>query len=72
MGQWVTDPALSLQWLRLLMWCRFDPWPGNFYMLWVWPKKQKQKLNSEKLFSASTSSSKSVTAGIYYLVPTPT
>ena len=25
--QWVKDPALSLQWLGLLLWCRFNPWP---------------------------------------------
>ena len=36
--QWVKDLALSLQQLRLLLWCGFDPWPGNFYMLQVWPK----------------------------------
>ena len=27
--------ALSLLWLRLLLWCRFDPWPRNFCMLQV-------------------------------------
>ena len=26
------DPVLSLLWLG------FNPWSGNFYMLWVWPK----------------------------------
>ena len=34
-SQWVKDPALSLQWLGLLLWCGFDPWPRNFHMLWV-------------------------------------
>ena len=29
------DPAFSLLWLRSLLWCRFDPWPGNFHMLWA-------------------------------------
>ena len=38
--QWVKDLALSLQWLGLLLWHRFDPWPGNFYMLWAWLKKK--------------------------------
>ena len=28
-AQWVKDPVLSLQWLWLLLWRRFDPWPGN-------------------------------------------
>ena len=35
MELWVKDPALPLQWPR------FDPWPGNFHMLWVWPKQKK-------------------------------
>ena len=38
--QWVKDLALLLQWLDLLLWHRFDPWPGNFYMLWTWLKKK--------------------------------
>ena len=25
--------------LELLLWCGFDPWPGNLCMLRVWPKK---------------------------------
>ena len=33
-------PALSLQQLEFLLWCRFDPWPGNFCMPWAWPKKE--------------------------------
>ena len=28
--QQVKDPPLSLQWLGLLLWCRFSPWPRNF------------------------------------------
>ena len=32
-AQWVKDSALSL------LWCRFNPWPGNFHMLQVGPKK---------------------------------
>ena len=24
-----------------LLWYEFDPWPGNFHMLQVWPKKLK-------------------------------
>ena len=30
------DSALSLVWLR------FDPWPGNFHMPQVQPKKKKE------------------------------
>lgn len=38
--QWVRDPALSLKLLGLLLLCEFDPWPGNFRMPRVWPKKK--------------------------------
>ena len=37
--QWVKDLALSLLWLRLLLWHGFDPWPGNICMPQTWPKK---------------------------------
>ena len=40
-AQWDKDLAVTLLWLWLLQRCRFDPWPGNFCMLGVWPKKQK-------------------------------
>ena len=42
MAQWVKG-LVSLLWLWSLMWCRFDPWSGNFYMLWAQPKKKKKK-----------------------------
>ena len=29
------DLVLSLLWLRLLLWHRFDPWPENFCMPWA-------------------------------------
>ena len=35
MAQWVKDPVLSLQWLGLLLWGGFHPWPGKFHMPWV-------------------------------------
>ena len=35
MAQRVKDLALSL------LWFRFDPWPGNFCMSQVWPKKMR-------------------------------
>ena len=38
----VKDSVLSLLWLR------FDPWPGNFHMLKVWPKKKKKKKKQKK------------------------
>ena len=38
MVQWAKDSALSLQWLRLLLWHRFSPWPGDFHLLQVWPE----------------------------------
>ena len=41
MAQQVMDPVLSLLWLWLLLWHRFDPGLGNFPMLQAWPKKRK-------------------------------
>ena len=38
-AQWVKDPALSLLWLRLLLWCAFDSWPQTICTLWVELKK---------------------------------
>ena len=38
-AQWVKDPELSLWWLRSLLWHRFNLWPRNFCMPWMWPKK---------------------------------
>ena len=35
MVQQIKDPALSLRWRR------FDPWPGNFYMVQAQPKKKE-------------------------------
>ena len=29
--------------LGLLLWCRFDPWPGNFHMPLARPKRKKEK-----------------------------
>ena len=48
MVQWVQDLAFSLQQLEWLLWCRFDPWPGDFYMLQVQPKKKKKKKKKKK------------------------
>ena len=35
MAQWVKHPKLSLRWFR------FDPWPGNFHILWMQPPHPK-------------------------------
>ena len=40
-AQWVKDLVLSLQWLGLLSWHRFDPLTRSFYMLQMWPKKSR-------------------------------
>lgn len=39
-AQWVEDLALSPLWLRLLLWCWFDPYSWSFYMLWAWGEKK--------------------------------
>ena len=43
MAQQVKDPAFSLQWLRPLLWFRFDPWPENVRMPLAQPKKEKER-----------------------------
>ena len=44
MVQWVQDPELSLLRLGSLLWCGFDPWPGNALMLQVQPKGKGKEL----------------------------
>lgn len=39
--QWAGDLALSLQKSMSLLCLGFNAWPGNFFMLWVWPKNVK-------------------------------
>ena len=67
MVQWVNNPAClyggtglipgPVQWLKdlalLQLWLRFSLWPGNFHLLWVWPKKKKNGEEKEEdvLFS---------------------
>ena len=41
-AQLVKDLALSVALAGLLLWRGFDPRPGNFHMLWVWPKKREK------------------------------
>ena len=40
--QQVKDLALSLQQLRPMLWCEFNPWPRKFHMPQVLPKKEKK------------------------------
>ena len=46
--QQVKDPALLLQHPGLLLWHGFDPWPRNFHVPGVLPKKGKQKTKKQK------------------------
>ena len=48
MAYWAKDPTLSLQWLRSLLWHRFDSWLRNFHMLQAWQKKKKKKKKKKK------------------------
>lgn len=38
MAQWVKDQMLTL------LWQEFDPWSGDFHMLWLQPKPTKTKI----------------------------
>ena len=40
--QQVKDLALSLQQLRPMLWCEFNPRPRKFHMPQVLPKKEKK------------------------------
>ena len=46
--QWVKDRALSLQWLRSLLWLRFDSWPRNFHMPRQAQTKKKKKKKKKR------------------------
>ena len=37
--QWVKNLALLQLWCKSQLWLKFNPWPRNFHMLWMWPKK---------------------------------
>ena len=41
--QWVKDLVLLQLWLRLQLQLGFDPWPRNFHMPLVQPRKRKKK-----------------------------
>ena len=41
-AKWVKVLALPQLWQRLHLRLRFNPWPGNFHMPSVWPKKPKK------------------------------
>ena len=45
--QWVKDPAM------LQLQPGFNPWPGNFHMLWGWLKKKKKKMQEQALSPAA-------------------
>ena len=40
-AQWVKDLVLPQLWCRSQLWLEFSPWPRNFHMLPVWPKKKR-------------------------------
>ena len=41
-AQCVKDLALSLVWLKSLLWYGFYPWLRNFHIPQTWPKKKKK------------------------------
>ena len=44
----VKDPALSLQWLQLLLWWGFDSWPENFHMLLMLLNQKKRRKKKKR------------------------
>lgn len=48
-AQRVKDQVWSLQLLRLLLWRGFDPWPGNFHLLWAPPFPKENDMTDEYL-----------------------
>lgn len=42
MAQQVKDPALVQPWHRSQLQLAFNPWPKNFHMLWVQPRKKSK------------------------------
>ena len=42
-AQWGKDLVLSLQWLRSLLWCECDSWPGNFHSHGGQKKKKEKR-----------------------------
>ena len=44
----VKAPVLSLLWLKLMLCCRFDPWPRNFHVYSQKKKKKKKKKKRER------------------------
>ena len=53
-AQWVKDLVLSLLWLCSMLWCGFNPWPGNVTMPPEWQKKKKKDLpNANVVFKNS-------------------
>ena len=52
MAQWVRDPALPLQWLGMLLWPGFDPWPEELlYAVDAAKTKEKKLSQSVKIMT---------------------
>ena len=47
MAQWVKDLVLLQLWhnCRLKLWLGFDPYPRNFYILWLQSKRKEEGRN---------------------------
>ena len=49
MAEWVKDLELLQLWHRSKLWLGFDPWPRNFHVPWVQPKKKEKKKEKKVL-----------------------
>ena len=50
MAQWVEDPALSLLWLRSLLWHEFAPGPGTY--TYCGHNQKRKKIGSPQVYTA--------------------
>ena len=53
-AQWVRDPVPTQPQLRLLLWLRYDPWPGNSICQGAAKKEKEKKKRTSILNKTST------------------
>ena len=71
LAQWVKDPEGPQLWRRPQLRLRFNPWPRNFRMLWVWPKKKKKKILNKFILTITCLQCihSALTSSVYMKIP---